>query len=53
MFLMLAGKEYDLVSYASQESNATVFVSSASGTKIGTLKTYRIKNMHRKYESQI
>lgn len=36
---MFSGKEYEVVSSAA-EQKATVFVSSASGTKIGTLETY-------------
>lgn len=34
--MFLSGKEYDVVSSAAQEPNATVFGPSASGTKIGT-----------------
>lgn len=44
IFLMFSGKEYEVVSSAA-EQKATVFVSSASGTKIGTLETYHIKNL--------
>lgn len=32
---ILTGKAYDVVSFAAQESNATVFLSSASESKIG------------------
>lgn len=45
MFLMLLGKEYDLQSTA-QKPDATTFVSSASGTKVGTFETFHIKNLH-------
>lgn len=41
-----SGKEYDLVSYASQESNATVFVSSASGTEIAGKISRRVSLVH-------
>ncbi|KAM5568380.1 mediator-associated protein 2 [Rosa sericea] len=41
-----SGKEYDLVSSSTQESNATVFVSSASGTKIAGKISRRVSLVH-------
>ncbi|XP_050373543.1 mediator-associated protein 2 [Argentina anserina] len=41
-----SGKEYDLVSSAIQESNATVFVSSSSGTKIAGKISRRVSLVH-------
>lgn len=41
-----SGKEYDVVSFASQEPNATVFVSSASGTKIAGKISRRVSLVH-------
>ncbi|EXC34532.1 hypothetical protein L484_019131 [Morus notabilis] len=41
-----SGKEYDVVSFAAQEPNATVFVSSASGTKIAGKISRRVSLVH-------
>ncbi|KAF4356747.1 hypothetical protein F8388_022454 [Cannabis sativa] len=41
-----SGKEYDMVSFASQESNATVFLSSSTGTKIAGKISRRVSLVH-------
>ncbi|XP_062117732.1 mediator-associated protein 2-like [Humulus lupulus] len=41
-----SGKEYDMVSFASQEANATVFLSSSSGTKIAGKISRRVSLVH-------